>query len=131
MKKILILLSVIVIFITSCYRKDVPPVSISFLRQTQTHYWIYTDSMSISMPGEITVEYYIYNNTFHYIDFCQIEFIVYYKDNTYEITEPDVTTGIRDSQRNDIIIYTDKEFSYVGIYSILINGSGCRYNIIE
>jgi hypothetical protein len=127
MKKLLLLFIPIVFIFSSCYKDNTPPVSISFLSQTQTFY--HTDS--IAEPGEVSVEYYIYNNTFHYIDHCEVEFIVYYSDNTYEITEPDVTKGIRDHQRNDIIILTNKAFDYVDVYSVLIDGSGCRYNIIE
>jgi len=125
--KTIFILAVVAIFATSCYKKDVPVVDISFLSQTQTHYL--SDSSTV-VPGEITIDYIIYNNTPHKINYCEVYFTVYYKDNTYEVTEADVTVDIRNDQRNDLIIFTDKEMSYVDVHSVYIDGGGCRYNII-
>jgi len=130
MKKFVIVLIglILILLTTECYRTDLPPVSISFLSQHQT--LIGSDSTVI--PDLIQVDYYIYNNTPHIINQCEIYFIVYYTDNTFEVVGPDITTEIRDHQRNDIIIFTDKFYSYVDVYSVYITGVGqCKYNIIS
>lgn len=122
--KFILVLILVTILATSCYKRNVPPVSISFLSQVQTSYG------STAEPGEIYIDYIIYNNTMYKINYCEVQFVVYYEDGTFEITEPDVTTGIRNDQRNNLYIDTDKEMKFVDVHSIFINGSGCRYNII-
>lgn len=124
--KIILILMIAMFFLVSCHKENVPPVSISFLGQTQTFY-----NVNPVEPGDITVDYIIYNNTMRRITHCEVYFIVYYKDNTYEITDADVTVDIRNDQRNDLTIFTNKEMSYVDVYSVSIDGGGCRYNIVE
>lgn len=119
---------ILILLTTECYRTDLPPVSISFLAQHQT----LIGSDSTVTPDLIQVDYYIYNNTPHIINQCEVNFIVYYTDNTFEIIGPDITTEIRDHQRNDFIIFTDKFCSYVDVHSVYITGVGqCKYNIIS
>lgn len=127
--KIKLFLLTILLFIglTGCHKHYEYPVSISFLSVTQPSY-----GTSIVTLGDVYIDYYIYNNTYYEINYCSVEFIVHYADSTWEITPPDVTYGIRDHQRNDVTIETEgKKMIYVEVYSVLMNGSGCKYNIIS
>lgn len=122
--KFLFIFAITLLIFSSCRKYDEPSVDISFLCQTQTTY-------SHGTPGVITIDYIIYNNTYYELNYCAVCFIVYYKDNSFEITKPDVTVGIRNDQRNDLRIFTDKEMLYVDVHSVLIDGGGCKYNIIS
>lgn len=119
---------VFILFSSGCHRENLPPVSVGFLSQYQTHL---LDSGGITVPDGIQVDYIIYNNTPHIIDRCDIEFIVFYKDSTFEI-ESGITFGLVDHQRNNLYINTTKEKLYVDVYSVTISGvGGCKYNIVD
>ena len=123
---------IFILFNSGCFREDLPPVTISFSSQVQTFIWASDSLNGTNTPDGIMIDYYIYNNTPHIIDQCEVYFIVYYEDSTYEITDPDITVGIRDHQINDIYIDTNKEMLYVDVYSVYITGVGeCKYNIIS
>lgn len=122
---------IFILFSSGCYKHDLPPVSVGILNQYQS---FMHDSGCTNVPDGIQIDYIIYNNTPHILERCDIQFIIYYKDSTFAITEfgDAGSTGIVDHQRNNLFFNTTKEKLYVDVYSVTISGvGGCKYNIVD